>query len=124
MKIKAKQITKGMSIRVSSVEDIKYSYLRTINLKEGDLGYDFLSSLDGFEEQKVFYQKLIDEKKTLSVQRGSIKKASPTLKINDVDFSTSYSYYNGTTTVTINIIMLDTDMGFVQISTRQTVELL
>jgi len=123
MKISAKQITKGSTIRVSCVKDVKDSYLKSINLKEGDLCYDFLSKLDGFEEEKAFMQKLIDENKTLSVLNGSIKRTSPTLKVNDVDFSNSYSYFNGNRTVTKNILMLNTDIGFVQISTNQKVEL-
>ena len=115
MKLTANQIEKGMTIKVTSIYDETENLLNKIN---GVYGWG-----DHTSEEKKAYQARIDNNDVLGISRGTIKKDSPILKVNDIDFNHSYSYQSDHRLVTINIILLKTDKGDISISTRQKVEL-
>ena len=115
-KISAKQIQKGMNIKVSSIIDITEQLTNMIN---ESFGWGTHS-----EEEKKMYQNRLDNNDVLEVQSGTIKKDSPILKVYDIDFSNSNSYYENSRLVTINEIKLKTDKGDVRISTRQKVQVI
>tara|TARA_R110000782_G_scaffold258650_2_gene348714 strand:- start:196 stop:546 length:351 start_codon:yes stop_codon:yes gene_type:complete len=115
MKITAKQIQKGMTIKVTSICDSTEALLNMINDVKG-WGTHTL-------EEKKGYQSRLDNNDVLGISRGTIKKDSPILKVYDIDFNHSYSYQENGRQVTINIILLKTDKGNLRISTRQKVEL-
>lgn len=113
MKISAKQIEKGMTIKVSNIGD------RTEFLTNAINGYGNWS-----EAEKLDMQKRLSENKVLIVRLGSIKKDSPILTILDIKFSNSTGeYHNGRLCVN-NDIWLVTDKGYIEISTKQKVELI
>jgi len=116
MKISAKQIEKGMKIKVSSIGDRTEFLTNAIN---GYGGYG-----DWSEAEKLDMQKRLSENKVLIVRLGSIKKDSPILTILDIKFSNSTgTYHNGRLSVDNNIWLV-TDKGYVEISTKQKVELI
>jgi hypothetical protein len=115
MKITAAQIEKGMKIKVSKINDRTDFLTNAIN---GVVGYGTHS-----EEEKANMQKRLSENKVLFVSNGSVKKDSPILNVLGVQFSNSNSaYHNGKLCVN-NQIWLVTDKGYVEISTKQKVEL-
>lgn len=115
MKITGAQIQKGMKIKVSKINDRTDFLINAIN---GVAGYGIHS-----EEEKVNMQTRILENKVLFISNGSVKKDSPVITVLDVQFSNSNgSYYNGKLCVN-NQIWLVTDKGYVEISTKQKVEL-
>jgi len=115
MKITAKQIQKGMTIKVASIYDSTQALKNQIN---GVFGWG-TSTL----EEKAEYQKRLDEGRVLSVGQGSIKKDSPIVNVYDIDLNASWSYYSNGRVVTYNYIVLKTDKGDLKISTRQKVKL-
>ena len=115
IKIFAHQIQKGMTIKVASLYDSTQSLLNMINDVEGWGSHT--------EEEKKGYQSRLDNNDVRGVSRGTIKKDSPILKIYDIEFNQSYTYYCYEKFVTINFILLKTDKGDLSISTRQKVEL-
>lgn len=115
MKITGAQIQKGMKIKVSKINDRTDFLINAIN---GVAGYGIHS-----EEEKVNMQTRILENKVLFISNGSVKKDSPIITVLDVQFSNSNgSYYNGKLCVN-NQIWLVTDKGYIEISTKQKVEL-
>ena len=116
MKISAKQIEKGMKIKVSSISDSTEFLTNAIN---GVVGYGIHS-----EAEKLDMQKRLSENKVLSVGLGSIKKDSPILTILDIKFSNSTGTYHNARLCIDNNIWLVTDKGYVEISTKQKVELI
>lgn len=115
MKITGAQIQKGMKIKVSKINDRTDFLINAIN---GVAGYGIHS-----EEEKVNMQTRILENKVLFISNGSVKKDSPVITVLDVQFSNSNgSYYNGKLCVN-NQIWLVTDKGYIEISTKQKVEL-
>tara|TARA_R110001606_G_scaffold384397_1_gene547239 strand:- start:589 stop:957 length:369 start_codon:yes stop_codon:yes gene_type:complete len=115
IKISAKEIKKGMTIKVASIYDSTQSLLNMINDVKG-WGTHTL-------EEKKGYQASLDNNDVLNISRGAIKKDSPTLKVYDIDFDNSYSYQSNGRLVTINTILLKTDKGNISITTRQKVEI-
>jgi len=115
MKITGAQIEKGMKIKVSKINDRTDFLTNAIN---GVVGYGIHS-----EAEKANMQKRLSENKVLFVSNGSVKKDSPILNVLGVQFSNSNgAYYNGKLCVN-NQIWLVTDKGYVEISTKQKVEL-
>tara|TARA_R110002012_G_scaffold157582_1_gene318732 strand:- start:463 stop:831 length:369 start_codon:yes stop_codon:yes gene_type:complete len=112
-KISARRIEKGMTIKVSGILDRTEQFTNMINEANGWGTHS--------EEEKKMYQNRLDNNDVLEVNCGTIKKDSPILKVYDIDFSNSYSYYANSRLVTLNEIKLKTDKGNVRISTRQKV---
>ena len=110
-KISARRIEKGMTIKVSGIWD------RTEELTKMKNGI-WQCTL----EAKEMCQNRLKNNDVLEVECGSIKKDSPILKVYDIDFGNSNSYFSNSKRVTLNTIKLKTDKGLVRISTRQKVE--
>jgi len=111
-KITANQIVKGMTIKVAGIFDATPYLVRMANDTKGSFDFDMKKSS----------QSRLDNNDVLEIDRGTIKKGSPILKVNDIDFNHSSSYQGQRGLVTVNIIMLKTDKGDIRISTRQKVE--
>ena len=103
-----------MTIKVASIYDSTQALKNKIN---GVFGWG-TNTL----EEKAEYQKRLDEGRVLSVRKGSITKDSPIVNVYDIDFDASWSYYENGRMVTHNYIVLKTDKGDLEISTRQKVE--
>ena len=116
MKISAKQITKGMTIRVSNISDKTEFFTNAIN---GVEGYGIHS-----EEEKNNMKNLINSNMTLFVKNGSIKKDSPIVNIVDIKMGNSNGTYHNNKLNVKNEICLVTDKGTMLISTIQKVELI
>ena len=114
-KITAKQIKKGMTLRVTNIDDATESLNNMINDVKGWGSHT--------AEEKIEYQSRLDNNNVLSISSGSIKKDSPIVKVYDINLEESYSYQGYERIVTINYISLKTDKGNLSISTRQKVEL-
>lgn len=110
MKISGKQIEAGMTIAVASIGDNKEMYM------------GFASSPNLSQADRDRYTFLIENNMTKSVKLGSIKKSSPVLKVEKVEFSQSCSYYVNSRKVTLNSIFLHTDKGIIEIGHGQKVE--
>lgn len=113
MKISASKISKGLTIKVSAISDYKELYKRIVECPRR------------FEWEKKMYNEMLEKGYTKDVEFGSIKKNSPTLVVNDVCDDYNYTYRTGNgRKVTITWIVLDTDKGFITLSTRQKVEVI
>tara|TARA_R110000737_G_C14165825_1_gene410462 strand:- start:129 stop:476 length:348 start_codon:yes stop_codon:yes gene_type:complete len=104
MKITAKQIKKGMSIKVASIENKKNYLIKSLD-------FDFLT-----EDSKNYIRYLLKNNIILSVNKGSIKKDSPIIKVEDIEYIS--------TTVGWTILVIKTNIGKVVIQSNQKVELL
>ena len=116
MKISAKQITKGMTIRVSNISDKTEFFTNAIN---GVEGYGTHS-----EEQKNNMKNLINNNMTLVVKNGSITNSSPIVNVLDIKSGISNGTYHNNKLNVQNEIWLVTDKGTMLISTMQKVELI
>jgi len=112
MKISAKQIEAGMTIKVAGINNHVKDYV------------SYANSSNFSQERRDRYNFLVENNMTQSVHLGAIKKSSPVLKVEKVDFSQSYSYYANSKMVTLNSIFLHTDKGIIEIGHGQKVELI
>lgn len=110
MKITANQIQAGMKIRIAGVKDHKSDYV------------DY-STHPNFKSQHAKYKFLVENNLTKSVSLGAIKKSSPTVTVQKVDFSNSWSYMVNNRKITFNSIYIHTELGVLEIGNRQKVEL-
>jgi hypothetical protein len=116
MKISAKQIEKGMTIKVSNINDRTDFYTNAIN---GVVGYGTHS-----EQEKNYMKECILTGNVLYVTNGTINNSSPIVNVLGIQSGDSNgTYHNGKLFVN-NEITLITDKGNMIISTRQKVELL
>jgi hypothetical protein len=113
MKITAKQIKAGMQISVARIVDNKPFWERCI-VNPGGLGQ---SDIDRMKFR-------IENNLTLSIGLGTIKKDSPVLTVESVDYSGTWGYYCNGRKVTFNSMYLKTNAGIVEIGNRQKVELI
>ena len=104
MKITAKEIKKGMTVKVASIENEK-------NYLTKSLDFDFLS-----EDNKNYRRYLLKNNIIFSVNKGSVKKDSPIIKVEDIEYIS--------TTVGWTILVMKTNIGKVVIQSNQKVELL
>ena len=103
MTITAKQIKSGMTIKVSSIEDTTDRLLKSLE-------FDFFT-----DEQKNYIKYKLKNNITLSINKGSIKKDSPIIKVEDIKYIT-FPY--------ITLLVMHTNIGKIIIKSSQKVELL
>ena len=111
MKITAKQIEKGMKIRIVGVQDNSKKYAE-------------YSVHPNFKSEHDKYKFLIENGLTKSVSAGGIRKSSPIVTVEKIEFADSMSYRMNGRKVTLNSIYLHTELGILEIGNRQKVELL
>lgn len=113
MKISASKISKGLTIKVSAIQDMEDFYKEAA---QNPYRLDW---------ERKMYNDMLEKGYTKDVGNGSIKKSSPTLVVNNVCDDYSYTYRTGNgRKVTLKWMVLDTDKGFVTLSSRQKVEVI
>jgi len=120
MKITAMNIKEGMTIKVRGLLNESEIIKRRIN----KLNIELKESKNLSLKTKLEYFQYKLDNKIFTVERGTIKKSSPVLKVIGVNYYESETYKASQKKVTLKYIVLNTDKGNVSISDRQKVEVL
>ena len=113
-------IKEGMTIKVRGLLNESEIIKRRIN----KLNIELKESKNLSLKTKLEYFQYKLDNKIFTVERGTIKKSSPVLKVIGVNYYESETYKASQKKVTLKYIVLNTDKGNVSISDRQKVEVL
>jgi hypothetical protein len=116
MKISAKQIEKGMTIKVSNISNRTDFFTNAI---KGVAGYGIHT-----EEEKNYMKECISNGNVLYVKNGNINNSSPIVNVLGIQLGESNGAYHNNKLFVNNEMVLITDKGNIIISTRQKVELI
>jgi len=116
MKISAKQIEKGMTIKVSNISNRTDFFTNAIN---GVAGYGIHT-----EQEKIYMKECISNGNVLYVKNGNINNSSPIVNVLGIQLGESNGSYHNNKLFVNNEMVLITDKGNIIISTRQKVELI